>query len=251
MSCFDAGAVARLPDLAPMDAVIFDWGGTLSEWAEVDIDDMWRLAARHIDPDREEELVRAMIEVENRSWARTRTDRRSTRLADLLAEASAAVGADVTAAVLGEAADRHLDTWTPHIRHHREAAGVLTELRAGGLRIGLLSNTHWPRHFHESFLERDGLADLIDVRCYTSEMEWVKPDRRAFDHVMTELGAARAVYIGDRLYDDVWGAQQAGLKAVWVRNGRQIESGDAVPDAAIDSLAELPAVVERLGKLGG
>jgi len=35
-----------------MDAVIFDWGGTLSVWVEIDIEDMWRLAARHISPDR-------------------------------------------------------------------------------------------------------------------------------------------------------------------------------------------------------
>ena len=29
-------------------AVIFDWGGTLSIWTNPDMEDMWRLAARHI-----------------------------------------------------------------------------------------------------------------------------------------------------------------------------------------------------------
>ena len=55
---------------------------------------------------------------------------------------------------------------------------VLGCLRDKGLRLGLLSNTHWPRQFHERFLERDGLADLLDARFYTSEMEYVKPTPR-------------------------------------------------------------------------
>jgi HAD superfamily hydrolase (TIGR01549 family) len=228
-----------------MDAVIFDWGGTLSVWADVDIEDMWRLAARHIAPDREEDLLQRLIAVEERSWQRTRTDRRSTRLSDLLAQASAEIGADVAGAVLEEAATHHLDTWTPHIRHHGDAAAALRQLRDMGLKIGLLSNTHWPRHFHEHFLERDGLAPLIDVRFYTSEMEHTKPDARAFSAVLGHLAAERAVFVGDRLFDDVWGAQQAGLTGVWVRNDRT-PAYDVAPDAVIDRLSELPAVVARL-----
>jgi putative hydrolase of the HAD superfamily len=228
-----------------MEAVIFDWGGTLSMWADVDIEDMWRLAARHIDPAREEEVLRRLIEVEERSWRRTRTDRRSSRLADLLEEASDELGTDVAGAVLEEAAGHHLDVWTPHIRHHPDAVPALSELRDAGYRIGLLSNTHWPRHFHEHFLERDGLAELIDVRCYTSDMEFVKPDRRAFEEVLEALGVTTAVFVGDRRYDDVWGAQQAGLKAVWVRNDRTPDD-DVTPDGVIDSLAELPALVAKL-----
>ncbi len=179
---------------------------------DVDIEDMWRLAARHIAPDREEEMLARLVAVEDRSWQRTRTDRRSTRLADLLAEASAEVGADVAAAVLEEAATHHLDTWTPHIRHFQDAARAIGELRAMGLKIGLLSNTHWPRDFHEHFLERDGLAGLIDERFYTSEMDFVKPDARAFAAVMDRLAVTEAVFVGDRLYDDDVETQNAGLR---------------------------------------
>lgn len=231
-----------------MEAVIFDWGGTLSVWADVDIDDMWRLAARHIAPEREDELVTALIEVEARSWARTLTDRRSTRLSELLADASRAIGVDVAGAILEEAESHHLDSWTPHIRHQPDAAPTLAELRDQGLAVGLLSNTHWPCHFHEHFLERDGLAGLIDARMYTSEMDYVKPDGRAFAAVLEALGVAdpgRAVFVGDRLHDDVWGARSAGMHGVWVRNDRTPHF-DASPDAVIDSLSELPEVVAKL-----
>jgi putative hydrolase of the HAD superfamily len=231
-----------------VEAVIFDWGGTLSVWADVDIEDMWRLAARHIAPDREDELTRLLIEVEDRSWERTRTDRRSTRLADLLEEASNAIGADVAGAVLEEAATHHLDTWTPHIRHQPDALPTLRRLKAAGLKIGLLSNTHWPRPFHEHFLERDGLVDHIDVRLYTSEMEFVKPDRRAFAQALEGLGVedpAQAVFVGDRLYDDVMGSSEAGMAAVWVRNGRNPHY-EVEPAGIIDSLSELPDLVAKL-----
>ena len=30
----------------PVDAVVFDWGGTLTPWHEVDLPEQWRVVAR-------------------------------------------------------------------------------------------------------------------------------------------------------------------------------------------------------------
>ena len=224
---------------------MFDWGGTLSVWVDIDIEDMWRLAARHIAPEREEELTAVLVAVEARSWERNMTDQRSTRLAELLADASREVGVDVASVVLEEAASHHLDSWTPHIRHHDDAPAVLSALREDGLAVGLLSNTHWPRAFHEHFLERDGLATSIDARLYTSEMEYMKPHPSVFAAVLERLGIddpSRAVYVGDRLYDDVWGAKQVGMRAVWVRNHHN-DGFDVEPDGIIAKLSDLPGLL--------
>jgi putative hydrolase of the HAD superfamily len=164
-----------------------------------------------------------------------------------LALASVELGLDVTEAVLAEAATHHLDSWTPHIEHDPDAGSVLQALRARGLRIGLLSNTHWPRHFHEHFLERDGLAHLIDVRCYTSEMERTKPHPSAFRHVLDALEVddpASAVFVGDRAYDDVAGARGAGLRGV-LRTNPMVPGYDIEPDGVIDRLPELLPMVDR------
>ncbi|HZT66224.1 MAG TPA: HAD family hydrolase [Acidimicrobiales bacterium] len=228
-----------------IEAVIFDWGGTLSIWAEVDIQDMWRLAGRHLSPEHEEELVASLVEVEARSWDRTHTDMRSTRLSELLDEASRKLGVDVAGVVLEEAAAHHLDSWTPHIRHRPEAAHVLSELRSSGIKLGLLSNTHWPRGFHEHFLERDGLAGMLDARLYTSEMEFIKPHPAAFRAALASLGGpdpTSVAFVGDRLYDDVFGARSAGMRTVWIRNDF-CPPFDVEPDAVIDSLSELPAII--------
>jgi len=229
-----------------IDAVIFDWGGTLSAFADVDMEDMWRLAARHLAPDREEQLCSRLVQVEADAWARIEVDQHSFTLAQLLAEASAAVGLDVAAAVLEEASDRHLDAWTPHIRHDPQARTVLADLKARDLKVGLLSNTHWPRQFHEHFLERDGLAPFIDARLYTSELPRSKPHPSTFRAALDALGVkqpGRAVFVGDRPYDDIYGAKSAGLKAV-LRPNAFVPTYDIEPDATIQALPELLPVVD-------
>ena len=232
---------------APVTAVVFDWGGTLSSFVEVDMMDMWRLAARRLAPDREEELCARLVAVEEASWARVAVDQRSTTLSSLLARASAELDLDVAEAVLDEAATHHLDSWTPHVRHDPDAAPTLAALKQRGLAVGLLSNTHWPRAFHEHFLRRDGLDGLIDVRCYTSELTHTKPHPEAFGAVLEGLGVedpGRAVFVGDRPYDDVFGAKELGMRAV-LRPNSSVPGYEVEPDAVIDRLGDLVDLVDE------
>lgn len=228
-----------------VEAVVFDWGGTLATYADVEMIDMWRLAARRLAPDREDEVCARLVAVEEASWRRIAVDQRSTTLSSLLAAASDELGLDVAEVVLEEAATSHLDAWTPHVRHDPEGPAALQALRHLGVRTGLLSNTHWPRAFHEHFLERDGLAPFLDVRCYTSELEWTKPHPGAFQAVLAPLEVSdpgRAVFVGDRPYDDVHGAQRAGMRAV-LRPNPLVPSYPVEPDATVTSLSELVTIV--------
>jgi putative hydrolase of the HAD superfamily len=232
----------------PLDAVVFDWGGTLttSDLGRADLIDLWRLAARHLDPSRESDLVAALVALDARFWERTTTTFESWRLSDILEAASVELGLDVTDAVLAEAATRHLDGWTTHIRHEPEAPEVLSALRDRGLRIGLLSNTNWPRTFHEHFLDRDGLSPLIDARLYTSDLGFVKPHPSVFLDALAALGLddpTRVAFVGDRPYDDIFGAQQVGMRTV-LRLSTMVPAYDVTPDAVIDSLSELVGVVD-------
>lgn len=237
-----------------IEAVIFDWGGTLAEYATIELEDMWRLAARHLVSRQgngsrrdENELVSRLAQVEVDFWATTATDQRAGTLADLLHAATEALQLDVTEALLEEAATHYLDAWTPHIRHEPDAADTLRALRRRGLRIGLLSNTHWPRAFHERFLARDGLDGLIDARLYTSELHTMKPHPQAFAAALEAVGvidASRAVFVGDRPFDDIHGAHQSGLRAV-LRTNPEVPPYDVTPDATIDRLFDLVEVIDR------
>ncbi|MBV8981007.1 MAG: HAD family hydrolase [Acidimicrobiia bacterium] len=228
-----------------VDAVIFDWGGTLSVFVEAELVDAWRLVARHLAPDREDEVTAALVAVEEEFWGTTATHQRSATLAQLLAAASQRLGLDAAEALLEEAATHHLDAWTPHIRHDPNAVPTLQALRDQDIRIAMLSNTHWPRPFHEHFLERDGLAQLIDARLYTSEMPFQKPHPSAFRSALAAVGvddATSAVFVGDRPFDDISGAKGIGMKAVLRVNG-SVPSYDVEPDAVIDALPRLLEVV--------
>ena len=232
-----------------IEAVVFDWGGTLSVWVDTDLAEMWRLVARHLaphEPHREHELCARLAAIEERAWARSSVDQRSFTLHQVLTEASEELGLDVEAAVYDEASAHYLDAWTRHITHDPDAVGVLGDLRRRGLAIGLLSNTHWPPDYHEHFLERDGLAPLIDVRLYTSELERTKPHPSVFRLALDRLGVedpARAIFVGDRPLDDIVGAKAAGLRAV-LRKGSTVPLADVEPDAVISSLPELLTLVD-------
>lgn len=235
-----------------LEGVVFDWGGTLTAGSTIvtlELEDMWRASARRLAlPEREDEVTAALFRAERHFWERTTTTLESGTLADLLAAASSEVGLDVTEAVLEEAATHHLDAWTPHISHDPDAVALLTELRARGLRTALLSNTHWPRAFHEHFLERDGLAALLDARLYSSELRYMKPHPSVFLAALDAIGVAdpsHAVFVGDRPYDDISGAKAIGMHTV-LRANPYVPPHEVEPDAVIDDLFDLLAVIDRL-----
>lgn len=229
----------------PVRTVLFDWGGTLTTFHSVDMLDAWQVAAEVLAPDRADEVAAALLEAEREVWSRTTTTMRSATTAEVLRAASETVGLPVEEVLHEKAVASYLDHWAPSSVARPDARRTLHALRDRGLRTGLLSNTHWPRAQHEEWLARDGLLDLLDARVYTSDLEHVKPHPAAFGALLEAVGVAPhdAVFVGDRLHDDVWGAKQLGMRGVWLRNDA-VPSYDVEPDAVIDGLEELVAVVE-------
>jgi putative hydrolase of the HAD superfamily len=235
----------------PVEAVLFDWGGTLTWFHSIDMIDGWRAAAQVLAPDRADEVATALLAAEDEVWARTTSTLRSATTAEVLRSASVATGLPVDDALHDQAILSYLEHWAPTTRAREDAQQVLEALRSRGLRTGLLSNTHWPRQVHEDYLQRDGLLHLLDARVYTSDLEHVKPHPDAFSTLLDAVGVAAvdAVFVGDRLHDDISGAAGVGMRTVWVRNDA-VPKADVVPDAAIDELKELLDVVDEWCQAG-
>ena len=51
------------------------------------------------------------------------------------------------------------------------------------------------------------------------------------------------MFVGDRPYDDIHGARGVGMRTV-LRTSPYVPDYDVEPDAAIDALAELPALID-------
>jgi putative hydrolase of the HAD superfamily len=227
-----------------IDAVIFDWGGTLTRWHDIDFHaESLALAQAVVNADHDLEVSRERLHAAGETiWGRSRDHQQSATVADLFAEAGLDHDPDLLAA--------YYDFWAPHTITDPEAGPMFERLRAEGIKVGVLSNTIWPREWHEGFFRRDGVLHLIDAGVYTSELPWTKPSPRAFGAAMDAVGAtdpARCVYVGDRLFDDVWGAQNAGLYAIHVPHSEippsQVGHSEGQPDAVASHLAEIPDLV--------
>jgi putative hydrolase of the HAD superfamily len=126
-------------------------------------------------------------------------------------------------------------------------AGLLADLREE-YALGLLTNG--PTAAQRSKLDRFDWMDCFDAAVVTGDLDAGKPDERAFEAVLAELGVEpdEAVYVGDDVEADVEGARNAGLYAIQV----VFEDGpDPHPEADAhverDSLAaELPEILKNL-----
>jgi putative hydrolase of the HAD superfamily len=234
----------------PVEAVIFDWGGTLTPWHAIDFASQWRSYARvySSDPEEAERLAQEITAAEGRAWARIRGDGGSARMAEILAEA----GVEVDHPGHEPAQTAYEEFWEPHTFTDPDVPAVFAGLKQRGIAIGVLSNTIWSREFHERVFTRDGVLDLLDGAVYTSEIDHAKPHPEAFREAMRAVGAddpAACVYVGDRAYEDVHGAQRAGMRAVLVPHSdippNQQVPVDVTPDAVVHRLVELLDVVDR------
>jgi FMN phosphatase YigB (HAD superfamily) len=126
------------------------------------------------------------------------------------------------------------------------AADAVRWCKGQGLRVVLVTNT-LSRGDTEVLRdwERAGLADAIDGVATSHDVGWKKPHRAMFDRAL-ELAAARpneAFMVGDNPVADVRGAQALGMRAVLRRTEALSLPADVHPDAVIDHLSQLPAVV--------
>jgi putative hydrolase of the HAD superfamily len=227
-----------------VDAVIFDWGGTLTPWRTIDPVEEWRSVAEVVAPERVDQVTTALVEAATRVWARSRDQHVSSTIQEICSMSGVAYD------------DAHWSRYRAFWEHATytdpDVPELFEALRDDGIRIGVLSNTLWPRRWHEEIFERDGLSPLIDGAVFTSEIAWTKPAPEAFLAAMETVGArdpATCVFVGDRLFDDIWGARNAGMRAVHVPHSdipvEQVGHSLGEPDAVVQRLAELRDVIAR------
>jgi len=89
-----------------------------------------------------------------------------------------------------EAIEAYRAFWEPATVTDPDVLPLWEGLRAEGRRVGVLSNTIWPREWHREFFARDGVLHLVDGDVYTCEIDWTKPDRRAFEAALEAVGLA-------------------------------------------------------------
>jgi len=131
-----------------------------------------------------------------------------------------------------------------------DTLAALASLHGRGVVMGCVTNTVLLEGGILEMLRRLGLVRYLDSVVVSSAMSYRKPHASLFRRALDELGVAphEAVFVGDRLVDDVGGAKAVGMRAVLTHHYRQepLEGARVAPDAVIRRLSELPAAIARM-----
>ncbi len=241
-----------------IDAIVFDLGGTLIEYAGPF--DSWPaletpgfaaayayLASQGVDlPSLE--LVRdtGFVMLPGR-WQMAMAGERNLRLADLLGDVLAACGVTaVSPQTLSAASHQYENAICAQAHVLDAAADTLDTLRSQGYKIGLLSNTMFTGQAHIADLKRFGLVEYFDTMLFSADAAKWKPNATPYLQVANELGIAAeaAVFIGDDPVNDILGGQRAGMRSIHIKSSDRFRPlPDVKADAQITSLTELPELL--------
>lgn len=139
--------------------------------------------------------------------------------------------------------------WAPARQLGATSVALLEALRDRGLKVALVSNAFDPGWLLHRTLAEMGLADLLDFAVFSSEVGKRKPHPAIFERALVEVGvrADEALFVGDRLYEDVRGAAELGMRtiqALWFRADENPDGGE--PDFQAFTPHDVLNVVRRL-----
>lgn len=241
-----------------INAVIFDLGGTLIEYAGNY--DQWpaletpgfrgaydSLHAHGADlPDFETFKMSGFGMIPS-WWDEATVGIRNLRVVDLLAGVLTAVNTpSVPAAWLEEAGAAYEDGIHQQATMVAGASGALRAVKAAGYKMGLLSNTMFRGQMHKRGLNEFGLTGF-DAMLFSSEVNKWKPMAEPFLHLaeMLDVDPKTAVYVGDDPRSDVVGGRAAGMKTVHIASSQRFEAATISPDATLHSLTELDELLRQ------
>lgn len=141
-----------------------------------------------------------------------------------------------------------------HFELYEDVRPTLEELAAGGVRVGLVSNSH---RCLESFQSHFELRGLIGASLTSAVHGMMKPHPSIFTETLAVLDVtpAEAVMVGDNVRDDIEGALAAGMHAVLICRGDQRHpDADALAAAGVPivkTLREVPALVAAATGVAG
>src|SRR5919198_1921249 len=167
----------------------------------------------------------------------------------MIRDALAHFGVEVSDEELGRFLEAEHAAWQPARQMGDSTHALLDSLRERGLKTGLVSNAFDPGWLLHNDLDRMGLGERLDVAVFSSEVGKRKPDETIFLAALEPLAVApeRALFVGDRRYEDVRGAKRVGMKtaqAFWFRADEDERGLD--PDYEAFTPMDVLNIVRRL-----
>ncbi|MBE2271300.1 MAG: HAD family hydrolase [Anaerolinea sp.] len=238
--------------LFDLDDTLIDWSGFKADWAAVEHKHLsgvfnYLCANIHQLPD----LDAYIAEVRSRmmgAWTSARMNLRAPNLGTILVEAAAALGAPAESLDARRCLESYAWEAVAGTVGFPDAAETLKLLAQHGVKVGIVTNAHQPMWLRDVELRTHGLFDFFPTcRISAADVGYLKPHPAIFQAALNCTGTnpSETVFVGDDPEADIVGAQAAGLLAVLRRSRRGTGNlSRIVPDEVIDSLAELPAILD-------
>ncbi len=241
----------------PVRAVLFDLGGTLiyprQPWGPVlqrGYQAMADVLCTHGVSLDCHQLASAIPYHLERYFARRQQDLIETTYLVVLGQLLADYGhPQVEPGLLRQALDAFFALTQANWTLEEDTLPTLNALKTAGYHLGIASNAG----DHQDVLQlvhRFGLEPWFDFVLTSAMCSYRKPHPRLFELALERwnLPAHQVVMVGDSLEADIYGAQQVGLFAIWIRRRAGTTSTTFLirPEAEIQTLAELPSLLDTL-----
>ena len=236
-----------------LEAVLFDWGDTLMRFAydETLVEAGHRAGLEAIGRDGLPELEKLVPHFRERyeQFFWTPGTIEEIEYPGLVRQLFGDFDVELSDVELGRFLEAEHAAWDPARQLAAHTPALLEALRDRGLKLGLVSNAFDPGWLLHRDLEQMGLADRLDFAVFSSEVGKRKPHPVIFEHALAALGVAPgvALFVGDRLYEDVRGAGEVGMTtalALWFRADENPEGGE--PDFQAFTQMDVLNIADRL-----
>jgi putative hydrolase of the HAD superfamily len=209
-----------------IDAVLFDWGDTLFHfaWDESLVEAGWKAGLGALDrdgvPGHDETAARFRERYLPLLWVPGSLD--EIEYPQMVRELLSDFGVGLSDDDLARFLEAEHAAWEPARRLGDSTHALLDSLRERNLKTGLVSNAFDPGWLLHNDLERMGLTERLDVAVFSSEVGKRKPHPAIFEAALESLGVdpRRALFVGDRRFEDIRGAKEVGMTTVlayWFR----------------------------------
>ena len=236
-----------------LEAVLFDWGDTLMrfEYDESLLEDGHRAGLAALDRDglpAHDVLVAHFRErYQPLFWIPGTLE--EIEYPGLVRQCLGDLGVEVSDEELDRFLEAEHAAWEPARRLASTTHALLETLRARGLKLALVSNAFDPGWLLHRDLAQMGIEERLDYSVFSSEVGLRKPHPAIFERALEALGVSpeHALFVGDRLFEDVRGAGDLGMKtvqALWFRADEHPDGGR--PDFQACTQMDVLNAVRRL-----
>ncbi|HYM49106.1 MAG TPA: HAD family hydrolase [Candidatus Limnocylindrales bacterium] len=160
------------------------------------------------------------------------------------------IGLELEPALIEQIMELEQEGWLSSVHVGDDVRPTLERIREAGLKVGLVSNAAYRPRLMRRQVEALGLLPYFDSLTFSSEVGFRKPHPRIYADALHKLQVepATALFVGDRVREDVRGPKALGMRAVLLREWRQDDDPAGEADYTLARLGQLWPVIDALGR---